>query len=156
LAKDGILVTTVCPGLMRTGSPRNALFKGQHQAEYTWFALGDALPLTSMAADRAARQIVAACRHGDPEVILTIQAQLAAKVHGLAPGLTSDVLGLVNRLLPRPGGVGTRAVPGAESESPVTRSPLMALDEEAAREYNQVASGAAVRASASTQESATS
>jgi NAD(P)-dependent dehydrogenase (short-subunit alcohol dehydrogenase family) len=156
LAKDGILVTTVCPGLMRTGSPRHALFKGQHRAEYAWFALGDALPLTSMAADRAARQIVAACRRGDPEVILTIQAQLAAKVHGLAPGLTADVLGLVNRLLPRPGGVGTRAVPGAESESPVTRSPLTALDEEAAREYNQVASGAAVRESASQQGSATS
>ena len=32
LAKDGIYVTTVCPGLMRTGSPRNALFKGQHRA----------------------------------------------------------------------------------------------------------------------------
>ncbi len=156
LAKDGILVTTVCPGLMRTGSPRNALFKGQHRAEYAWFALGDALPLSSMAADRAARQIVAACRHGDPELILTIQAQLAAKVHGLAPGLTSDVLGLVNRLLPRPGGVGTRAVPGAESESPITRSPLMALDEAAARQYNQVASGGAVRESVSEQGSATS
>ena len=84
-----------------------------------------------------------------------LAAQLAAKVHGLAPGLTADVLGLVNRLLPRAGGVGTRAVPGAESESPVTRSPLTALDEEAAREYNQVASGAAVRASASEQGSAT-
>ena len=28
LAKDGVVVTTVCPGLMRTGSPRNATFKG--------------------------------------------------------------------------------------------------------------------------------
>src|SRR5918996_175858 len=31
LAKDGIYVTTVCPGLMRTGSHFNALFKGQHR-----------------------------------------------------------------------------------------------------------------------------
>ena len=32
LAKDGVVVTTICPGLMRTGSPRNAMFKGQHRA----------------------------------------------------------------------------------------------------------------------------
>jgi len=37
LAKDNIRVTTVCPGLMRTGSPRNADFAGQHRKEYTWF-----------------------------------------------------------------------------------------------------------------------
>ncbi len=34
LAKDGIVVTTVSPGLMRTGSPRKVFFKGQHRAEY--------------------------------------------------------------------------------------------------------------------------
>src|SRR5262249_21748751 len=45
LAKDGILVTTVCPGLMRTGSPRNATFKGQNTAEYAWFSISDSLPL---------------------------------------------------------------------------------------------------------------
>jgi NAD(P)-dependent dehydrogenase (short-subunit alcohol dehydrogenase family) len=37
LAKEGVLVTTAAPGLMRTGSPRNATFKGQHRAEYAWF-----------------------------------------------------------------------------------------------------------------------
>ena len=40
LAQDGILVTTICPGLMRTGSPRNARFKGQNQKAGT---LGSAL-----------------------------------------------------------------------------------------------------------------
>lgn len=54
LARDGIAVTTVCPGLMRTGSPRNAFFKGRHRAEYAWFSLGDALPFTSMSAARRA------------------------------------------------------------------------------------------------------
>ncbi|HEY0192806.1 MAG TPA: SDR family oxidoreductase, partial [Kofleriaceae bacterium] len=44
LIKDGIYVTTVCPGLMRTGSPRHGLFKGNHQAEYAWFTIGDSLP----------------------------------------------------------------------------------------------------------------
>src|SRR6185437_486047 len=34
LDEYGIRVTTVSPGLMRTGSPGHALFKGQHDAEY--------------------------------------------------------------------------------------------------------------------------
>ncbi|GAC1401444.1 MAG: hypothetical protein NVSMB56_16540 [Pyrinomonadaceae bacterium] len=55
--KDNVLITTVCPGLMRTGSPRNATFKGKHRAEYAWFAISDSLPVTSIAAARAARQI---------------------------------------------------------------------------------------------------
>jgi NAD(P)-dependent dehydrogenase (short-subunit alcohol dehydrogenase family) len=38
LAKDGIAVTTVVPGLMRTGSVVQAMFKGQHEQEYAWFA----------------------------------------------------------------------------------------------------------------------
>src|SRR2546423_914523 len=37
LQRENIYVTTICPGLMRTGSPGNALFKGQHGREFTWF-----------------------------------------------------------------------------------------------------------------------
>jgi NAD(P)-dependent dehydrogenase (short-subunit alcohol dehydrogenase family) len=44
LAKDGSYVTTVCPGLMRTGSPFNAWFKGRHRDEFTWFAISDSIP----------------------------------------------------------------------------------------------------------------
>jgi NAD(P)-dependent dehydrogenase (short-subunit alcohol dehydrogenase family) len=65
LLKDGIYVTTVIPGLMRTGSPRNATFKGQHRAEYAWFSISDSLPLVSISAEHAARRIIDACRHGD-------------------------------------------------------------------------------------------
>src|SRR5438105_6875199 len=77
LAKDGIVVTTVCPGLMRTGSPRNANFKGQHRAEYAWFAISDSLPGASMSVERAARQILDACKRGDAEVVLSLPAKLA-------------------------------------------------------------------------------
>ncbi len=52
LAKDGIVVTTICPGLMRTGSPRNAEFKGQHRAEYAWFTISDSVPGFSIAPRR--------------------------------------------------------------------------------------------------------
>ncbi|HXG68226.1 MAG TPA: SDR family NAD(P)-dependent oxidoreductase [Blastocatellia bacterium] len=138
LAKDGIVVTTVCPGLMRTGSPRNATFKGQHRAEYAWFSISDALPLTSMNAERAARQIIAACKRGDAEVVLSVQAKLAVKFHALFPGLTADLMGLVNELLPEPGGIGKERAKGEESESALSPSFLTILNDRAARQNNEV------------------
>lgn len=138
LAKDRIVVTTVCPGLMRTGSPRNALFKGQHRAEYTWFTLSDSLPGASMSAERAARQIVRALCRGDAEVVLSLPAIAAQKVHGLAPGLVSTVLGWVNRLLPGPGGIGSESAKGYQSESRWTRSPLTVLTARAAQRNNEL------------------
>ena len=138
LQKDGVVVTTVCPGLMRTGSPRNATFKGQHRAEYAWFSISDALPLTAMKAERAARQIIEACKRGDAEVVLTIQAQLAVRFHGLFPGLTADLLGLVNRLLPGPGGIGRKRAKGKDSQSELSPSWLTVLNEQAAERNNEV------------------
>ncbi len=138
LARDGIRVTTVIPGLMRTGSPRNATFKGQHRAEYAWFAISDSLPLLSMSAVRAARRIVSACRHGDAEVILSLPAQAAALFHGVFPGLTCDILGLVNRALPAAGGIGSARARGANSESPLTQSGLTTLTRRAERANNEV------------------
>jgi NAD(P)-dependent dehydrogenase (short-subunit alcohol dehydrogenase family) len=139
LQKDGVLVTTVCPGLMRTGSPRNAYFKGQHRAEYAWFSISDALPVSSMQAERAARQIIAACKRGDAELTLSVQAQLAVLFHGLFPGLTADLLGLVNRLLPAAGGIGRLRARGKESQSAVSPSWLTALNEAAAQKNNETA-----------------
>ena len=57
VAKDGIRVTTVCPGLMRTGSAVNALIKGRHEAEFAWFGALSSLPLVSIDAGRAAQKI---------------------------------------------------------------------------------------------------
>lgn len=138
LAKDGIRVTTVVPGLMRTGSPPNAMFKGRHRDEYAWFALSSSLPLTSMRAERAAARIIDAMRHGDPEVVLSLQAKLAVKLNALAPGLAQRVAGLANRLLPAPGGVGAERVAGRDSDSPVTTSVLTRTTARAARRNNEV------------------
>lgn len=105
LLEDGVKVTTVCPGLMRTGSPRNATFKGTKAAsEYEWFSVGDSLPLFTLSAHRAARLIVQACRRGESEVVLAWYAKLATYAHGLFPGLTSSILGAVSSLLPHHGG----------------------------------------------------
>ncbi len=138
LAQFGITVTTVCPGLMRTGSPRNASFKGRHREEYAWFIIGDSLPLTSMNAERAARQVIAACRRGDAEVILSVQAELAVKFHALFPELTADMLAVVNRLLPAAvGGIGTKQAKGKDSGSAAAPSWLTALSDAAARRNNE-------------------
>ena len=100
LAGTGITVTTIVPGLMRTGSHLNAWFKGRQSGEYTWFSLGATLPLISMDAARAARQVVDAAAHGDRERTLSVPATLAAFLHGLAPATITRLLGITNRLLP--------------------------------------------------------
>ena len=40
LAKAAVRVINVIPGLMRTGSPVNAWFKGNEQQEWNWFSVG--------------------------------------------------------------------------------------------------------------------
>jgi NAD(P)-dependent dehydrogenase (short-subunit alcohol dehydrogenase family) len=139
LEKDGVVVTTVYPGLMRTGSPRNANFKGQHRAEYAWFSISDALPVTSIQAERAARQIVAATRRGQAELIITTQAVLAVKFRQLFPEATADMLALAARLLPGPGGIGRKRAKGKDSESALAPSVLTALSDRAAVRNNEVA-----------------
>jgi NAD(P)-dependent dehydrogenase (short-subunit alcohol dehydrogenase family) len=139
LLKDHIYVTTVCPGLMRTGSPRNALFKGNNEAEYAWFSMSDALPVLSMNAQRAAKRVIDACARGDAEIILTVPAQAATIIHGLFPDLTVDMLGVISRLLPAPGGIGTDSRTGKQSQSKASPSWVTSLNERAARENNQIA-----------------
>ncbi len=118
LAKDDIVVTTVIPGLMRTGSTLHAQFKGRHEAEYKWFAAGDSSHLTAIQAERAARQILRAMRYGRPEVVLSVQAKLAWRLFSLAPGLAQRLLSVIDRLLPKPGGIGEAAALGSESRRP--------------------------------------
>jgi len=100
LARDNIQVTTVAPGLMRTGSHVNAKFKGNHDAEFAWFAASAGAPLISMDADRAARKILAACRRGQPSLTLTFAARGAIAGNALFPNLTGYAMKIVNRFLP--------------------------------------------------------
>ena len=139
LAADGIKVVTVCPGLMRTGSPRNAIFRGQHRSEYAWFSISDALPGLSISAESAARRIVAACRRGDAEVLFPLPARLASIVNAVAPGLTASVLAAVDRLLPDADGAGAGRRRGADSQSWLSPSWVTRLGDRAARKFNQIA-----------------
>jgi NAD(P)-dependent dehydrogenase (short-subunit alcohol dehydrogenase family) len=138
LARQGIIVTTVSPGLMRTGSPLRAGMKGNHEAENTWFTISDSLPLLAINADRAAAKIVDACRYGDAELTITPQAKVAAAAHGVAPGLVTRLMTLVNALLPAPvGPEGDQVKEGRDSQTRLTRSPLTALTRQAAERNNE-------------------
>ena len=139
LLKDGIYVTTICPGLMRTGSPRNAYFKAQNEKEYAWFKISDSLPFLSVSAEQAATEIIEACRAGKAEHIISLPAKLAVAFHGLFPGLMADMMSIGNEFLPGPGGIGAERVKGKMSETAVTKSVLTSLTDKAALENNEFA-----------------
>jgi short-subunit dehydrogenase len=137
LAKNNIKVTTVVPGLMRTGSHANAVFKGDHQKEYGWFALSATAPLLAMDAHRAAHRIVNAAARGSAEIVLGVPAKALALAHGIAPGTMSEILGVANRVMPGTGNRDPHRFTGKESETAVSRSFLTSLGRAAGRELNQ-------------------
>jgi NAD(P)-dependent dehydrogenase (short-subunit alcohol dehydrogenase family) len=139
LAKDNILVTTVIPGLMRTGSHVNALFKGRHRLEYAWFSITNALPFTSTSPVKAARQILEACRYGQPVLIITPQARLLVLLRNLFPNLVARMNRFVNQLLPKSEprwGDITRS--GWESHSRWSPSEVTTLADRAVAENNEL------------------
>jgi NAD(P)-dependent dehydrogenase (short-subunit alcohol dehydrogenase family) len=142
LKPQGIQVTTIVPGLMRTGSHLNANFKGRQALEYAWFSLGAATPLVSISAPRAARSIVRSTKRGDAENILSLPANIFARLHGALPELTHPILELVNRLmLPSAEGGTGQLIPGHEAErqlnSKIHRT-LTVMGRSAARDLNEV------------------
>jgi NAD(P)-dependent dehydrogenase (short-subunit alcohol dehydrogenase family) len=139
LAPQGVSVTTVFPGTMRTGSHHAAEFGGQARREYAWFAAGAALPLVSADPRRAARAIVRAADRRRPELAFSPMAKVVTRLHGVAPATTARMLGLTARVLPGPGERPERHVPG---HAPARTQPralrrLTALGESAARHLNQ-------------------
>jgi hypothetical protein len=139
LAKDGIMMTTVVPGLMRTGSHVNALFKGNHRQEYTWFSVINSLPIASIDAEKAAFQIVEACRYGEARQTITLQARLLLLLNHLFPGITAAIMKISNRLLPKYNPThGYVARTGLESQSSLSPSALTALADLAAERNNEL------------------
>jgi len=140
LAKDNIYVTTVCPGMMRTGSPYNAWFKGRHREEFTWFVISDSIPMASISAQRAAAQVIDACRHGDAELVITLPAKLAVVANAVMPEAIALIMTLANRLiLPGPTDeTGDRARSGWQSLSNWAPSKLTTLTDRAAAENNEL------------------
>ena len=141
LGRGPVTVTTVVPGLMRTGSHVQAEFADGREQEFTWFSLSASLPLISMDAERAARQIVAGIA-GPPGGSLSYPAgQVAGRLAGLAPEVTAPVLHAVQKaVLPAPGGY-SAAVPGRQLHPALPTlvfGALISLGRAAAARFNQL------------------
>jgi NAD(P)-dependent dehydrogenase (short-subunit alcohol dehydrogenase family) len=138
LTRERILVTTVCPAPMRTGSYVNAVFKGRQHEEFTWFALNASLPLASINAQRAARRIISACRAGQARLMVPAYARLAPIVNATMPSVGSAIMRLMNWMLPSSAdSSGTEARRGRELHSRWAPSRLTQLSERAAKQNNE-------------------
>ncbi len=101
----GVQVTTVCPGLMRTGAHVQVSFAGDVEKEYRWFAFGAMMPGVATTSRAAARKIYAATVAGKAEITITPQAWLGARAMGLLPNLSQAFAAGVNQLvLPKANG----------------------------------------------------
>lgn len=137
LRSKGIRVTTVCPGLMRTGSHHNALFTGDASNEYRWFAMASNMPGASASARSAARKIADGITDGVAEVTVTPQALFAARFGNLSPELKRMVMAGMHRALPNPVEGRPDARRGEELRGHEFL-PVRVIGRSAARRYNQV------------------
>jgi short-subunit dehydrogenase len=137
LSSKGIRVTTVCPGLMRTGSHLHATFTGDAAREYRWFSLAAGLPGVSTSARSAARKIVRSVISGKSEIAITPQAMLAGRFVNVCPTATMRVLRLMNHILPSPISGSAAHHRGADVRNMEVK-PAVVLAEAAACRYNQL------------------
>ncbi|MET7640755.1 SDR family oxidoreductase [Streptomyces sp. NPDC005438] len=139
LSGSDVSVTAAHPGLMRTGSHRQAEFGGRREAEFAWFSALSGTPLLSMDAERAAERVVRAAEHRRTRVVLTPVARAGALAHGVAPTATTALNGLLARMLPSDGApedgrAGDTATTGWRDWF---RRAGSHLNERAAQRYNQ-------------------
>jgi short-subunit dehydrogenase len=137
LRSKGIRVTTVNPGLMRTGSYPNAIVVGQRENEYRWFKLSASTPGLAHSAPYAARKIYRAVLEGRAEVEIGLDAYLAARFHGIAPTATQVLGSLAERLiLPKPEGT---EVPAEGTELGSSNTAWKRWSDRLTAEFNQPA-----------------
>jgi short-subunit dehydrogenase len=85
LRHKGIRVTTVCPGLMRTGGEDHAKIVGDVEFERRWFMFAANTPGIAVTAKYAANNIFHAVAAGRAEITISPQAWLAARFGGVFP-----------------------------------------------------------------------
>ncbi len=140
LKRDRIIVTTVFPGLMRTGSPIQAVIKGDHESEYAWFALGDTFPGLSVSAEYAAKRILEAIRNGDNELVFPSTMKLAALAQSQFPELFALAMQTAAAFFPK--GQSEVRKTGAQSKDWLEQqswySPFRPIMEESKAKLNQV------------------
>ncbi len=102
LRHKGIRVTTVCPGLMRTGGEAHANFLGNQNAEQRWFNFAARTPGVAVTMRHAANRIYRAAAAGRAEIAISPQAWLAARFGALCPEFLQYANALTNHhVLPK-------------------------------------------------------
>jgi len=139
LRKDNIQVTTVYPGLMRTGSPIQGIFKGDHEKEFAWFAISDSTPGLTVSAKNAARQILSAVQSGETELVISVPAKLGTFFYANFPQIFTALMGFVNRFMPQDSSDHRKT--GAQSQAWLKKQawsrPFMKIMTDAQERYNE-------------------
>jgi NAD(P)-dependent dehydrogenase (short-subunit alcohol dehydrogenase family) len=117
--RDNVFVTGIYPSTIRTGGHRHAWFKGNEEAEYSWFSLGDVLPGVATSVETAAQRTIRAIQGGDPEVIIGLGARLKIAIDGLMPSWSAELMDLLEHAFPAPVNLGASAVQGKDLHGPV-------------------------------------
>lgn len=137
LKKYNILVSTITPGLMRTGSIHNITVKGQHEKEYAGFSILSSMPLLTVSASHAAKRIIKAMKSGESSVTISLPAKILAAVYQRFPGLSTDLFAWINQFLPDET-ASKHTYKAEESYSDLSPSVLTTLSDRAAVENNEI------------------
>lgn len=100
LRKDNIYVTTIIPGLMRTGSYINAFFQKDNHREFKLFALMSTAPGLTVSAEKAARRIIRAIKQKDSFKVIGLPAQALMEMNHLFPNFMTRIFALTSRIIP--------------------------------------------------------
>ena len=116
VARHGIRVTTVSPGLMRTGSPDQRRVQGAaRSASSPGSRSRTRSRACRSAAERAARQIIDACRYGDPELTIGLPAKVGcAGVRARAEPSFAEMMAWSCAACPDPAGAERRSARSRE------------------------------------------
>lgn len=138
VVKDGILVSTICPGAIRSGSHVQIRYKGQHAKEYRILKMATAFPLGAIEVDSAARLILDAMKKGTPQLTFPYPVYLATIGYAAFPNLAALIAGTLGRLAPPPTDEGGDiAIPGHDLEGLVPPSKLTQLADRAVVANNE-------------------
>ncbi|WP_157947711.1 SDR family NAD(P)-dependent oxidoreductase [Abditibacterium utsteinense] len=142
LGTQKILVTTVCPGPMRTGSHVQIGFKGQRKSEYRILKFLLAMPGGAIEVDAAAKIILDAMRHGDPHVTFPFPIHLAALSCAIFPNLAGSLIRFITQFAPQPTSeFGDSTVTGHDLESAAPPSRWTHLADRAVAANNETLRG---------------
>lgn len=100
LRKDNIYVTTIIPGLMRTGSYVNAFFQKGNRKEFKLFSLMSTAPVLTLSADNAAKKIIKAIKEKRSFKVLGFQAQTLMELDHFFPNLMTWAFSRVSQMVP--------------------------------------------------------